>query len=258
MLEPPKAFPKAPRILRGIAEHNPDYLGIFIREGTLSHLPDFVGNRRSLVSDQNDPLAPVVQAGKRFGIVLRPREESPYAMNAHGRGSRTVIDVAFTFHQCELMLNRNHLKTSGIVFVCSWLKVLAMTTTLQSSHVLIAQLMTIPTRPICRSRDPKHTAIRQGWYRVAGSERCFPIARNTFLCHVLGPFRSDQFAFVPWKCIPTKRERVMSKPHNIAAELSLRVVLRIGHRPALLRAFPIRSASDSMPMSSTLSVNSLR
>src|SRR4051812_41589485 len=58
----------------------------------------------------------------------------------------TVSEVAPSSYQWELMAERAHLASSGHVLVRSWSKVLAVRTTLQSSQVDMAQLMTIAVR----------------------------------------------------------------------------------------------------------------
>ena len=52
--------------------------------------------------------------------------------------------VALMSNQLEVIDSRAHLPTSGLVLVRSWLSVLAVMTTLQSSQVLNAQFVTMP------------------------------------------------------------------------------------------------------------------
>src|SRR6185312_6551238 len=70
MLVPSEAFPESPRVLGRVAERDPDNLGVFISQRTLRNFPDPVCNRRSLVVDDNDAFAFVVQSRECLGIVF--------------------------------------------------------------------------------------------------------------------------------------------------------------------------------------------
>src|SRR6185437_10194131 len=69
MREFPKTLPEPARILRRVAEGQPNDFCIFIGESAFRYFPDFVIDRAGFVEDQQDALALIVQASKRVCIV---------------------------------------------------------------------------------------------------------------------------------------------------------------------------------------------
>ncbi len=67
-----EALAESAGIAGRVAERDPNDLRVLVGQRALGHFPHLVGDRRSLVEDQDDPLALVVQACEGFGVVLRP------------------------------------------------------------------------------------------------------------------------------------------------------------------------------------------
>ncbi len=77
-----------------VAEHDPKNLGFFIGQRAFCDFPNLVTYRRCLIEDTNDPPPLIVQPGKRFGIIIGPRNRigAPCFLVLHRvkRGRREV------------------------------------------------------------------------------------------------------------------------------------------------------------------------
>src|ERR1700748_3093871 len=62
-------------VARGVSEGNPDNLGVFVAQYAFSNFPDDVINRASLIEDDDNTLALIVQAGESFSLLHRPCNE---------------------------------------------------------------------------------------------------------------------------------------------------------------------------------------
>jgi hypothetical protein len=67
-----ETFAEASRVPRGVPEREPEYFGIFIREGPFRDLPDNVVNGGGLVKNDDYSPALIVESCERLGVVVAP------------------------------------------------------------------------------------------------------------------------------------------------------------------------------------------